>query len=34
MDRLLLISADCHAGAPVAEYRSYLEPQWRDDFDV
>jgi predicted TIM-barrel fold metal-dependent hydrolase len=33
MDRYVLISADCHAGAPTAAYREYLDPQFRDDFD-
>ena len=30
----VVISADCHAGADVAEYRPYLESRYHDDFDV
>jgi len=33
-DRYLLLSADCHAGASVDQYRDYLDPVWRDDFDA
>ena len=29
-----IISADCHAGGSHAEYREYLDPQWRDEFDA
>lgn len=28
-----IISADCHGGADVAEYRDYLDPAFVDDFD-
>ena len=34
MDRYLVISSDCHAGLPNAEYRPYLEPQYRDRLDA
>ena len=34
MDRYLVISSDCHAGLPPAQYRDYLDPQYRDAFDV
>jgi predicted TIM-barrel fold metal-dependent hydrolase len=34
MDRYTLISADTHAGGSHAQYREYLDPQWRDDFDA
>jgi predicted TIM-barrel fold metal-dependent hydrolase len=32
-DRYLIISSDCHAGLPTADYRDYLDPQYRDAFD-
>ncbi|MBV9487061.1 MAG: amidohydrolase [Frankiaceae bacterium] len=32
-DRLVLISADCHAGANHETYREYLDPSYRDEFD-
>ncbi len=34
MDRYLVISSDCHAGLPPAKYRDYLDPQYRETFDV
>ncbi len=33
MDRYLVISSDCHAGLPPEQYRGYLDPQYRDEFD-
>ena len=33
-DRYLLLSADCHAGASVAQYRDYLDREWWDEFDA
>ena len=33
MDRYLLISADCHAGGSIDQYREYLDPAYRDEFD-
>lgn len=33
MNRLMLISADCHAGLPPERYRDYLDPQYRELFD-
>ncbi|MCH2171425.1 amidohydrolase [Myxococcota bacterium] len=33
MERLLMISSDCHAGAPMERYRDYLDPQFRKPFD-
>jgi predicted TIM-barrel fold metal-dependent hydrolase len=30
--RAVLISADCHAGPPVAQYGEYLDPKYRADF--
>jgi predicted TIM-barrel fold metal-dependent hydrolase len=32
-DRYTVISADCHAGADLLDYRDYLDPAYRDDFD-
>ena len=34
MDRYLVISSDCHAGLPPERYREYLDPQYREAFDV
>lgn len=34
MERLLVISSDCHAGLPPERYRDYLDPQYRDAFDM
>jgi predicted TIM-barrel fold metal-dependent hydrolase len=31
--RYLVISSDCHAGANGAEYREYVDPQYRERFD-
>jgi len=33
-DPYVLISADTHAGAPIATYREYLDPGYRDEFDA
>ncbi len=33
-DRYTVISADCHAGGSHAQYREYLDPDWRDEFDA
>lgn len=33
-ERVLVISADGHAGAPMRDYRPYLDPEFRDDFDA
>src|SRR4051812_35951423 len=32
-DRYLVISSDCHAGLPNAQYRDWLDPEYRDRFD-
>ncbi len=32
-DRFMVISADCHAGLPNAEYRDWLDPSVREAFD-
>ena len=34
MDRLMLVSSDCHAGAPWRDYRPYVESRRRADFDA
>ncbi len=33
-DRYLLLSADCHAGGSLDQYREYLDPAYRDEFDA
>jgi predicted TIM-barrel fold metal-dependent hydrolase len=33
-DRYTVISADCHAGADLLDYRPYLEKKYHDDFDA
>src|SRR5699024_1379114 len=33
MDPYTIISADTHAGLPVEQYRPYLDPKYRDQFD-
>jgi predicted TIM-barrel fold metal-dependent hydrolase len=33
-DRYLVISSDGHAGPPAAEYRRYVDPEFRDAFDM
>ncbi|MGI8939829.1 MAG: amidohydrolase family protein [Iamia sp.] len=33
-DRYTLISADCHAGGSHSQYREFLDPAFRDDFDA
>ena len=32
-DSILIISSDGHAGAPMKDYRPYLDPQYREEFD-
>lgn len=34
MERLLIISSDCHAGLPPEQYRDYVDPQYRETFDL
>ncbi len=34
MDRYLIISADCHAELPTERYREYVDPDYREEFDV
>ena len=33
-DHYTIISADTHAGGSHAQYREYLDPEWRDEFDA
>lgn len=33
-DRYTIISADTHAGGSHEQYREYLDPEWRDEFDA
>jgi len=33
-DRYLVISADCHGGGNITDYRPYLPSKWHDDFDA
>ncbi len=33
-DRYIVISADCHGGGAVQDYRDYLDPAYHDDFDA
>jgi predicted TIM-barrel fold metal-dependent hydrolase len=33
-DRYTVISADCHAGADIGDYRPYLESRYLDEFDA
>lgn len=33
-DRYLLISADCHAGGSMEQYREFLDPAFRDEYDA
>jgi len=33
-DHYVVISSDCHAGGNHAQYREYLDPEWRDEFDA
>ena len=32
--RYVLISADCHAGADLRDYKPYLEKRWHDEFEA
>lgn len=32
--RYTVISADCHGGADIPDYRPYLDPGYRDEFDA
>ncbi|ORT57506.1 amidohydrolase family protein [Streptomyces sp. CB03238] len=34
MERYTVISADCHAGADLLDYKPYLEKKYHDDFDA
>jgi len=34
IDRYVVISSDCHAGADLRDYKSYLPARWHDEFDA
>lgn len=34
LDRYVVISADCHAGADLRDYREYLPSRWHEEFDA
>ena len=34
MDRFIVVSSDCHAGLPPEDYRGYLDPEYREVFDM
>ena len=34
MERFTVISSDCHAGLPAADYRDYVDGKFRDAFDM
>ena len=34
MTKYLVISADCHAGLPNEQYREWLDPEHREQFDA
>jgi predicted TIM-barrel fold metal-dependent hydrolase len=33
-DRMIVVSSDCHAGLPIAEYKPYVEEKFHDILDV
>jgi len=33
-DRLIVVSSDCHAGLPIAEYRPYLDSKYHEALDM
>jgi predicted TIM-barrel fold metal-dependent hydrolase len=33
-ENVVIVSADCHAGAPLHGYRDYLASRWHEDFDA
>ena len=34
MDKYIVVSSDCHAGLPPEKYRDYLDPEFRETFDL
>ena len=34
MNKFLVISSDCHAGLPPERYRDYVDPEYRETFDL
>ena len=33
-DRLIVVSSDCHAGLPIADYKPYVESKYHDILDM
>ena len=33
-DRYVIVSADCHAGGSMDQYREYLDAEYHDEFDA
>jgi len=33
-ERLLVVSTDCHAGLPIAQYKPYVETKYHDFIDM
>jgi len=33
-ERYLVISADCHGGGNIEDYKPYLASRWHDEFDA
>ena len=33
-DRVVVVSTDCHAGLPIAEYKPYVDKQYHEMLDV
>ena len=33
-DRVVVVSTDCHAGLPIADYKPYVEKQYHEMLDV
>lgn len=34
LDRYVIVTSDAHGGAAMADYKSYLDPRWHDEFDA
>ena len=33
-DRLIVVSSDCHAGLPIADYKPYLDSKYHETMDM
>ena len=33
-DRLIVVSSDCHAGLPIADYKAYIDSQYHEMLDM